>query len=347
MQAESDRAIAVIDTYRPTAAEHTRLQEIDEEFPFLPAELGSKATYAVLDLTDNHAGTFKWRGAMYAAERASQDGAASLWTNSAGNHARGLILAARALNMPVEVRMPTTVPDNKRHAASQLWPDGQVATTLVGRDFNETTAYSDEQPGSGQLIHAFDDPDVISGQGTVVDDVLRLEPRTSDLCLPVGGGGLLAGVLMRLKSLGRSDINVHAVIAPGSDSLPRSLDRDFDDIVPATQPNRRYGGSCVSAVTKYAPDQCRAYPNVELHTVSDDEVERLINEYDTHRQDNHLESVPPYEPTTLVAIAGLMQIPSRRGGRVVALGTGRNAPLYPSRSVERATRVWVGQQRSS
>lgn len=331
-----DEALGIIDMRRNIVGDTTRLQEFDEEFPFLADQLGSRAV-AILDLTENEAGAFKWRGAMYAVHRAVEQGATSVWTNSAGNHARGILLAARTYGIDADIRMPSTVSAKKRAAASELWPGGKARTTLAGHDFASTVAYSKQHPGTGVYAHPFDDEDVMLGQGTVVDDLLRLQPDTTDVVVPVGGGGLIGGVTNRLVELGRTDVTVHGVLAEGSDSLARSLANNGPGVKLASNPNRRFEGSCVPAVAARAVDLCMKYPNLELHNVQGAEVERLISEYDYHRRMNWLQGVEAYEPTTLVAIEALAQI---HGERLVVLGTGRNAPLYPPMPEPARVHVW-------
>lgn len=334
-----DEALMIIDMHRGQVGDRTRLDELEMEFPFLQTQLGQRAY--MLDLTDNLAGTFKWRGAIHATHRAVvEDGVEGIWTNSAGNHARGVVLAARAYDIEADVRMPTTVSAKKRSAVDELWPGGKARATFVGTNFGETVAYSGENPGQGSYVHPFHDQSVMTGQGTVVDDMLDFHPDVSDVVVPVGGGGLIAGVANRLRERGREDVTIHAVTVAGSDSLPRSLAAHTEAVAAvqaATSPNRRYEGSCVSAVSALAVEQCFNYPKLRVHNVTDQEVERLIADYDQHRRDNWLESIDPYEPTTLVAVAGLTRV---QGRNPVVLGTGRNAPLYPTTPSRPQLQVW-------
>ena len=119
---------------------------------------------------------------------------------SAGNHAQGVALAASKLGIKSIIVMPVTTPQIKIDAVIAL---GGKAV-LFGDDFNAAFAHavvlSEEQ--DFPLIHPFDDPDTIAGQGTVGVEICRQHPGRLDyLFLPVGGGGLAAGVSAYLKYL--------------------------------------------------------------------------------------------------------------------------------------------------
>ncbi len=118
---------------------------------------------------------------------------------SAGNHAQGLALAANKLGIKATIVMPKTTPDIKVDNVRRY--GGEVR--LVGNSFNEAQAASVEfaQAESKTLIHPFDDVDVIAGQGTVAKELLQQLPNADVVFVPVGGGGLLAGMAVYLKQL--------------------------------------------------------------------------------------------------------------------------------------------------
>ncbi|OUR63058.1 PLP-dependent threonine dehydratase [Colwellia sp. 39_35_sub15_T18] len=118
---------------------------------------------------------------------------------SAGNHAQGLALAANKLGIKATIVMPKTTPDIKVDNVRRF--GGEVR--LVGNSFNEAQAASVEyaQTESKTLIHPFDDEDVIVGQGTVAKELLQQQPNADVVFIPVGGGGLLAGMAVYLKQL--------------------------------------------------------------------------------------------------------------------------------------------------
>jgi len=118
---------------------------------------------------------------------------------SAGNHAQGLALAANKLGIKATIVMPKTTPDIKVDNVRRF--GGEVR--LVGNSFNEAQAASVEyaKTESKTLIHPFDDEDVIVGQGTVAKELLQQQPNADVVFIPVGGGGLLAGMAVYLKQL--------------------------------------------------------------------------------------------------------------------------------------------------
>ena len=118
---------------------------------------------------------------------------------SAGNHAQGLALAANKLGIKATIVMPKTTPDIKVDNVRRF--GGEVR--LVGHSFNEAQIASVEyaKAENKTLIHPFDDDDVIVGQGTVAKELLQQQPNADVVFIPVGGGGLLAGMAVYLKQL--------------------------------------------------------------------------------------------------------------------------------------------------
>jgi len=118
---------------------------------------------------------------------------------SAGNHAQGLALAANKLGIKATIVMPKTTPDIKVDNVRRF--GGEVR--LVGNSFNEAQTASVEyaKAENKTLIHPFDDVDIIAGQGTVAKELLQQLPNADVVFIPVGGGGLLAGMAVYLKQL--------------------------------------------------------------------------------------------------------------------------------------------------
>jgi len=118
---------------------------------------------------------------------------------SAGNHAQGLALAANKLGIKATIVMPKTTPDIKVDNVRRF--GGEVR--LVGNSFNEAQTASVEyaEAENKTLIHPFDDVDIIAGQGTVAKELLQQLPNADVVFIPVGGGGLLAGMAVYLKQL--------------------------------------------------------------------------------------------------------------------------------------------------
>ena len=139
---------------------------------------------------------------------------------SAGNHAQGLALAASKLGIKATIFMPLTTPDIKVDNVRRLGAE----VKLVGKSFNEaqTASIAFAQEHQKKVIHPFDDPDVIAGQGTVAKEILQQHPKLDVIFVPVGGGGLLAGMAVYIKQI-RPDIKVIGVEAEDSACLKAAL----------------------------------------------------------------------------------------------------------------------------
>ncbi len=140
---------------------------------------------------------------------------------SAGNHAQGLALAAHKLGISATIVMPITTPDIKVDNVRRFGAD----VRLIGKSFNEAQIASVKLAKSENktLIHPFDDVDVISGQGTVAKELLQQRSNIDVVFIPVGGGGLLAGMAVYLKQL-CPQIKIIGVEAEDSACLQAALD---------------------------------------------------------------------------------------------------------------------------
>ncbi|MDP2320287.1 MAG: threonine ammonia-lyase, biosynthetic [Acidobacteriota bacterium] len=167
--------------------------------------------------------TFKLRGAynrmahLTAAERER-----GVITASAGNHAQGVAFSARHLGLTALIVMPRTTPEIKVDAVRELGG----AVELTGDSFADAKARCDELAATtGRVvIHPFDDPLVIAGQGTVALELFaQAREDLSAIFVPVGGGGLLAGIASYVKAV-RPDVKVIGVEPFEADAMYRSLE---------------------------------------------------------------------------------------------------------------------------
>lgn len=319
-----DEAYEIIEQYRSVVDDHTHVDDLAAEFPYYAAEHGLD-NVSLADLGNNEAGAFKWRGAIVGATQLAESGVDKIVVPSAGNHARGAILAAKALDLSALVVVPSTAPPAKRDGLRDLWQSPQLTVEVVGRTFDQSLAHALRQPGA--LLHPYDDLAVMAGQGTIVDDVLAAAPDTKHFVMPVGGGGLPSGVVGRLKELDRTDITVHLAEAPGNNSTSKSLERGRRTAT--EKPNGRFGGTAVQVIGHLAFEQFRHSPNLNVIRVTEESVDELSASYVDSRRDLLRENMPNYEPTSLVAVAVLPQL-DVRDEKVVVLGTGRNDTIYPA-----------------
>ncbi|MGP4112532.1 threonine ammonia-lyase [Streptomyces sp. 4N509B] len=166
-------------------------------------------------------GSFKVRGAytriagLSVAERSRGVVAAS-----AGNHAQGVALAAGLLGVRSTVFMPAGAPLPKIAATREYGAEVRLHGQVVDESLAAAREY--EKETGAVLIHPFDHPDVVAGQGTIGLEILEQCPEVRTIVLGVGGGGLAAGVAMAVKSL-RPDVRIVGVQAEGAAAYPPSL----------------------------------------------------------------------------------------------------------------------------
>lgn len=142
---------------------------------------------------------------------------------SAGNHGQGVALSARMLGIPAWVVMPTTTPDIKIKSVARFGAE----IVLAGDHYSQAYDHSLElmKKLGAEMIHPFDDPLVIAGQGTVGKEIIEDCPEAGYVFVPVGGGGLLAGIAIYMKTL-NPDVKIFGVEPYDSDAMARSLLQD-------------------------------------------------------------------------------------------------------------------------
>jgi threonine dehydratase len=184
------------------------------------SEVAGAQIYCKLDHLQR-TGSFKERGARNALLLLSparrEEGVVAA---SAGNHALGLAYHGRLLSVPVTVVMPETAPLVKITSCQRLG-----ANVLIrGKNFAEARAVTDQLViGSGlTYIHGYDDWEIIAGQGTMGLEILDQVPEADAILVPVGGGGLIAGIAMAVKSL-RPDVQIIAIGAENAPSFAEAM----------------------------------------------------------------------------------------------------------------------------
>jgi threonine dehydratase len=146
------------------------------------------------------AGSFKVRGAanriLAAGSAIGKDGVIAA---SAGNHAQGVAVAARSAGVPATIVMPEWVSPSKQEAAAGYG----AAIILKGSTLQESIGHARELAASGHLtfIHPYNDEAVIAGQGTIGLELLGDLPDVDTVVVPIGGGGLIAGVAVAVKGI--------------------------------------------------------------------------------------------------------------------------------------------------
>lgn len=182
--------------------------------------LGDAPVYLKLENLQT-TGTFKIRGAINRISQLSEEEARrGVAAASAGNHAQGVAWAARERGIPATIVMPENASPLKVTRTRGLG----ARVILHGTNYDEAHAYAMTLVAQERLtyIHPYEDPDIISGQGTVGLEILEDLPSVVRVMAGVGGGGLLAGIAAALHSQ-RSSAEVVGIQPSGSDTLRASL----------------------------------------------------------------------------------------------------------------------------
>ncbi|MFW6045970.1 MAG: threonine ammonia-lyase, partial [Natronomonas sp.] len=168
-------------------------------------------------------GSFKTRGAFNKIKSSLEAGEVEqVVAASAGNHAQGVALAASTLGVDATIVMPTVAPQTKIDATR----DYGATVELVGKDFQAATEYAlDLADGSNaEFVHAFDDPDIVAGQGTLGIEMCGDVDDVDTVVVPIGGGGLISGIATAFDELS-PDTRVVGVQATGAATVSESLDK--------------------------------------------------------------------------------------------------------------------------
>ncbi|PTQ67248.1 threonine dehydratase [Pseudomonas sp. GV071] len=318
----------------------SRVYDVAVETPLQPArQLSERTGNQILlkreDLQPVY--SFKIRGAYNKlAQLTPEELARGVVTASAGNHAQGLALAAKHLGVKATIVMPRTTPELKVQGVRSR---GGKAV-LHGDSFPEALAHSlklVEEKGY-VYIHPYDDEYVIAGQGTVAMEILRQQPGAIDaIFVPVGGGGLIAGIASFVKYL-RPEIKIIGVEPDDSNCLQAAM--AAGERVVLGQVGLFADGVAVAQIGKLNFEICRDYVD-EVITVSTDEICAAIKDiYDDTRSIT--------EPAGALAVAGIKKYVEREGvtGQVlVGIDSGANVNFDRLRHV--AERAELGEGREA
>jgi threonine dehydratase len=306
-----------------------------DEAPLLSRRLGNTVLLKREDLQPVF--SFKLRGAYNRiAKLSSGERERGIIAASAGNHAQGVAYSARHLGIPAVIVMPETTPAIKVDAVRQLCAE----VVLAGDTYPEAKARCDEIASERRLtlIHPFDDPLVIAGQGTIADEILRHARGGVDaVFVPVGGGGLIAGIASYFRELVPS-VKVIGVEPYEADAMFRSLEAGrrvlLDSVgIFADGVAVREVGELTFALARDAVDS--------IVRVTNDETCAAI-------KDVFEETRSIMEPAGALGVAGMKRWVERtgtRGGRLVAILSGANINFDRLRFV--AERAELGEAREA
>jgi len=166
-------------------------------------------------------GAYKIRGALYKVSLLSQQQRErELITASAGNHAQGIGFAAQHFNIKARIVMPETTPLVKITNTKMYGVQVILQGNIYDDAYNHAIQLAQEH--RFEFVHPFNDLDIAAGQGTLAFEILRVLPEADIILVPIGGGGLIAGVATLAKML-KPDIKVIGVEPTGAACMKTSL----------------------------------------------------------------------------------------------------------------------------
>ncbi|NWY55797.1 SRR racemase, partial [Chionis minor] len=220
-------------------------------------------------------GSFKIRGALNAvrslveeSERAGAELPRAVVTHSSGNHGQALACAAQAEGIPAYVVVPRTAPRCKQAAICAY------GATLVpcepSDESRAQTAARVVQETGGVMVHPNQEPAVIAGQGTIALEVLEQAPEVNAVVVPVGGGGMIAGIAIAIKAL-RPDVKVFAAEPCNADDCYQSKVRG--ELTPNLHPPDTIADAVKSSIGPNTWPIIRDLVD-DVLTVSEEEIKR-------------------------------------------------------------------------
>jgi threonine dehydratase len=256
---------------------HAAQQTLKSELIFTPMlpelrltrQLGARVMLKAESL--QRAGSFKIRGAFNKISHLTEDERKrGVIAASAGNHAQGVALAARIFGVPATIVMPEFAPltkvVNTRNYGAEV--------VLHGASFDDASAKARELKEERGLtyVHAFDDPMVIAGQGTIGLEILASLPELTTLVVPIGGGGLISGIAIAVKAL-KPAVKIIGVQSTGCSSIKPSLAAGH--VVTATSASTIADGIAVKRPGEITLRYIRELVD-DVVEVDDDEIARGI-----------------------------------------------------------------------
>ena len=265
-------------------------------------------------------GAYKVRGAYYKISTLSdEERARGLITASAGNHAQGVAYAAKRFGAKAVIVMPTTTPLIKVNRTKALGAE----VVLYGDVYDEACARALELAAEHgyTFIHPFDDPDVATGQGTIAMEIIKDLPLVDIILVPVGGGGLAAGVSTLVKML-KPGTKVIGVEPEGAACLKASL--EAGKVVTLPEVSTIADGTAVKT------------PGTQIFPYLQKNLDEVITVPDSDLVVSFLDMVENHkmivENSGLLTVAALKQI-NCKGKKVVSILSGGNMDVITMSSV--------------
>ncbi|HEX7036751.1 MAG TPA: threonine ammonia-lyase, biosynthetic [Pseudomonadales bacterium] len=319
----------------------SRVYDVAIETPLQPApRLSARLGHHVLLKREDMQPVFSFKirgGYNKIAHLSEEEQARGVIAASAGNHAQGVALAARRLGLKAVIVMGRNTPSIKVSAVRELG----ARVVLHGDGFDEAKAHADELVARHgyTFVHPFDDVDVIAGQGTVGMEIMNQHARAPDaIFVPVGGGGLIAGISAYVKYLSPRT-RVIGVECEGSACLAAAMKAGRRVKLPYESLDLFADGVSVAQVGRETFKVARRCVD-QVITVSTDEICAAV-------KDLFDETRAIAEPSGALAVAGMKRYVEaagdERGRSLVAVVSGANVNFDRLRHI--SERAEVGEQR--
>ena len=261
-------------------------------------------------------GSFKVRGAYYKIKNLSpEETAKGVLCASAGNHAQGVAYAASSLGVKSTVFMPVFAPPLKVIATRAYGAEVILTGNTFDDAFNAAIEFG--KKSGATFVHPFDDPYIIAGQGTIGLEIFEQLREVEDVVVPIGGGGLIAGIAIALKQL-NPRIHIIGVEAEGAQSMKASMEKG--ELVTLNSANTIADGIDVKSPGKLTFEIISNMVD-ELVVVNDAEMARTA--YLLLQRGKILT-----EPAGVAAMAAVLyQKANTKGRKVVPIISGGNANM--------------------
>ncbi|MCH7680057.1 threonine/serine dehydratase [candidate division KSB1 bacterium] len=257
-------------------------------------------------------GSFKIRGALNKMlSLSSEEKQKGIITASAGNHGLGVAHAAKMLGIQGKI----VVPENASLAKIKALQNYVLELLKQGRDYDEAEeiAWQIQKREDLTFIHAFSDPEIIAGQGTIALEILEELPETETIIVPIGGGGLIAGIAIAAKSI-NSKLKVVGVQSEASPAMfnavqaARCVETPIEETIADGLAGRFVAEFTLELTQKYVD---------EVVLVSENGIKEAIK---LMIENEHM----LIEGAAAVGIAALLEKKIKTHGKIVVILTGRN-----------------------
>ncbi|MDE5744966.1 MAG: threonine ammonia-lyase [Paramuribaculum sp.] len=236
-----------------------------------PTKISAEAQVYLKPENLQHTGAFKLRGAYYKISQLTpEEKAKGVIACSAGNHAQGVALSATANGIKSLICLPAGAPISKVEATKALGAEVCMVPGVYDDAYAKAVELQKEHGYT--FVHPFNDPLVIAGQGTIGLEIVEEMPDVDAVVVPIGGGGLIAGVAFAVKTL-NPNVKVYGVQAEGAPSMAKSL-KD-NERVHLDSVSTIADGIAVKEPGDLTYDLCKEYVD-EVVTVNDDEIAAAI-----------------------------------------------------------------------